>query len=324
MNTLLVAQAIIPMGLVLWMMAWPPRSMASIALQVVGSVILLLSLVSVGLWLLPPWWTPHIAAGLITLAGVRHAMRPPHRSVPAGWLGWTGVAVFFAVGAVGLRLALVVRRAASPPAGAKVIDLAWPLGKGRFLVVNGGNAVLLNAHQQSLDTTIVRLRPWRGNGHAVDIIAVDRFGLRAAGLIPTDPAAYRIFGTPVVAPCSGVVVAAVDGLQDMPVPQYDRANMAGNHVILDCQGAHVVLAHFRRTSVCVRVGDAVNAGQLLGAVGNSGGTNEPHLHIHAQRPGPAGALFGGAPLPIRLDGRYLIRGDRVVMGSGVPAQSTRR
>jgi murein DD-endopeptidase MepM/ murein hydrolase activator NlpD len=118
-----------------------------------------------------------------------------------------------------------------------------------------------------------------------------------------------------VAPCGGVVLAVVGGLRDMPVPQYDRANMAGNHVLLDCQGVHVVLAHFRNASVRVLVGDTVNEGDVLGAVGNSGGTNEPHLHIHAQRPGPAGVPFGGAPVPIRLGGRYLIRGDRVVVDS---------
>ena len=198
------------------------------------------------------------------------------------------------------------------------MDLAWPLGQGRFLVVNGGDAVLLNAHQHSLDTTIVRLRPWRGNGHAVDIIAIDRYGRRADGFMPADPAAYRMFGTPVVAPCSGVVVAAVDGLPDMPVPQYDRANMAGNHVMIDCRGVHVALAHFQRGSLRVRVGDVVPVGTSLATVGNSGGTSEPHLHIHAQRPGPAGAPFGGDPLPIRLAGRYLVRGDRLRLFAGDP------
>jgi hypothetical protein len=46
-------------------------------------------------------------------------------------------------------------------------------------------------------------------------------------------------------------------------------------------------------------------------VGNSGNTGEPHLHIHAQRPGPPGAPWSGDPLPIRFDGRFLVRGERV-------------
>jgi hypothetical protein len=281
-----------------------------------GSVVLLLSLIQVGLWLFPPWWTPHVAAGIVTLAAMGQVMRTPRKASPTGWLAWTAVAAFGAVAVVGMRLALVARAAASPPPGAQVIDLAWPLGEGRFLVVNGGNDRVLNAHQQSLDPTIVRLRPWRGNGHAVDLIAVDRYGLRARGILPADPAAYRIFGTPVVAPCSGRVIAAVDGLADMPVPQYDRKNMAGNHVILDCHDAHVILAHFQRGSIRVRAGDVVTVASPLGAVGNSGGTSEPHLHVHAQRPGPRGMLFAGDPIPVRLGGRYLIRGDRLDLKRG--------
>ena len=59
----------------------------------------------------------------------------------------------------------------------------------------------------------------------------------------------------------------------------------------------------------VRTGEEVRTGDPLGAVGNSGASNEPHLHIHAQRPGPANAPFSGDPLPLRIDGRYLARGD---------------
>jgi hypothetical protein len=50
----------------------------------------------------------------------------------------------------------------------------------------------------------------------------------------------------------------------------------------------------------------------LGLVGNSGNTNEPHLHIHVQRPAaPGRELLSGDPLPIRLSGRFLVRNDRV-------------
>jgi hypothetical protein len=46
-------------------------------------------------------------------------------------------------------------------------------------------------------------------------------------------------------------------------------------------------------------------------VGNSGNTGEPHLHVHAQRPGSASAPLGGAPLQILFDGRFPVRGDRI-------------
>jgi hypothetical protein len=43
----------------------------------------------------------------------------------------------------------------------------------------------------------------------------------------------------------------------------------------------------------------------------TGGSNGPHLHIHAQRPGPPGAPMGGEPLPMLFDGRFLVRGKRI-------------
>lgn len=49
----------------------------------------------------------------------------------------------------------------------------------------------------------------------------------------------------------------------------------------------------------------------MGLVGNSGNTGEPHLHIHAQRPGSAIAPLSGEPVPVRFGGRYLVRNDRV-------------
>jgi murein DD-endopeptidase MepM/ murein hydrolase activator NlpD len=67
----------------------------------------------------------------------------------------------------------------------------------------------------------------------------------------------------------------------------------------------------RADSVAVRTGDDVIEGQVIGRVGNSGNTDEPHLHIHAQAPGSAAEPMSGAPVPIRLDGKFLARNDRV-------------
>lgn len=132
------------------------------------------------------------------------------------------------------------------------------------------------------------------------------------GLQPTELSAYVIYGVPVYAPCTGVVEVAIDGLPDMPVPQMDREHMAGNHVLLRCAGADVLLGHLQPGSIKVKAGDQVAVGQLVGAVGNSGNTGEPHLHIHAQQAGTALEPISGSPLPIRLNGRFLVRNDRVI------------
>jgi hypothetical protein len=218
--------------------------------------------------------------------------------------GSTLIALFGAFVVIGAGLGRV------PPPGERV-DLTFPFSDGSFLVVNGGAWEPINAHRASARSRDPKFIPWRGNGWAVDLVAIDGIGSRARGIRPADPGAYRIFGTPVLAPCTGVVFLAMDGRPDMRVPEYDRPLIAGNHVIIACNAAHVVLAHLREGSVQVRAGDSVTVGQPLGAVGNSGGSDEPHLHIHAQRPGPPGLPVGGDPIPITFGGRFLVRGDRV-------------
>lgn len=175
----------------------------------------------------------------------------------------------------------------------------------------GGSDFQTNAHLETLDASKPRFRAWRGQSYGVDLVQLDGLGLRAKGLQPADPHAYRIYGTHVLAPCAGRVVLAVDGLPDMQVPATDSEHMAGNHVLLRCEQADVLLGHLSPGSVRVRSGDAVAAGAWLGAVGNSGNTGEPHLHIHAQRPGPVGAPLGGHPLPILSNSHYPVRGDRI-------------
>lgn len=129
--------------------------------------------------------------------------------------------------------------------------------------------------------------------------------------MPQDPRRYRIFGAPVLAPCAGDVIFAVDGLPDMQVPELDEKHLAGNHVILRCSGVDIVLGHFRQGSVHVALNQRLAIGALIAEVGHSGATNEPHFHIHAQTPGAPEAPFSGAPIPMRINSRFRVRNDRV-------------
>jgi 6-phosphogluconolactonase (cycloisomerase 2 family) len=98
---------------------------------------------------------------------------------------------------------------------------------------------------------------------------------------------------------------------DPPERDRDRANLAGNHVVLQCKGAHIALAHFKKGSVTVQRGNSVQMGQKIGEVGNSGNTSEPHLHIHAQTPSENDSIMGGDPLPMTFGGEYLGPGEVV-------------
>jgi Peptidase family M23 len=227
-----------------------------------------------------------------------------------GWMACTFTAAFIALGGWGAYQSAMAVAGRSPQAGA-LVDLAFPLEGGTYLVVNGGSDMSVNPHLMTLDASMARFYAYRGQSYGVDIVKLDEWGFRANGLQPPEPGAYFIYGMPVYAPCSGVAMVAMDGLPDMPVPQMDREHMAGNHVLLRCAGADVMLGHLQPGSLRVKAGDQVAAGQLVGAVGDSGNTGEPHLHIHAQQAGTALEPISGNPLPIRMDGRFLVRNDRV-------------
>lgn len=133
------------------------------------------------------------------------------------------------------------------------------------------------------------------------------WGTRARGLYPADPARYSIFGDTIFSPCTGAVADSRDGLPDLSPPARDEENVAGNYVALECGGAAVLLAHFRSGSIRVGTGDKVATGQPLGQVGNSGNTSEPHLHIHVERTPYGGEGSTRPGLPMRFDGRFLVR-----------------
>jgi hypothetical protein len=173
-----------------------------------------------------------------------------------------------------------------PPA----VDLGFPLTGGRFLVVQGGSNPLLNYHNTS-----------RSQRYAIDIVALDDFGRRAAGISPQELDLYVIDGAPVRSPCAGEVTEAVDIIPDNAIGTTNTDAPAGNHVIIACGDLEVEIAHFKQGTVAVTAGQRVSFGRTLGQAGNSGNSSEPHLHIHAVRAGTDEGVpltFGGV-FPVR-------------------------
>lgn len=243
--------------------------------------------------------------------------------VPGRTVLW-GTNLLVAVGSIFLavQLLLVVRPVAD------AVTMAAPF-EGRWYVAQGGHAELVNYHHIAV-----------GQHDAMDILVVLDGSTHAGdGAQLTD---YYAFGAPLLAPGAGTVVTAVDTLPDMPVGQVDVDHPVGNHVVVDLgAGRFVLLAHLQRGSLRVQVGDRVAAGQLLAQVGNSGNTDEPHVHIQVQNrpdldatdPDPGlvtwPILFrdvvvtrgGGQSVQPRADvrrGDYLVREDN---GTGLTART---
>jgi len=55
--------------------------------------------------------------------------------------------------------------------------------------------------------------------------------------------------------------------------------LGGNYVILKCGNVFPLYAHLQNGSALVRPGDTVRTGDVLGKVGNSGASIQPHLHF---------------------------------------------
>lgn len=305
-------QLALPLLLVSWMAIYPPRSTLAFWVQSVATATALLAVALIGLWLFPPWWASWVFTVLLSVAVlIGWRRRYPFASrLPSGWPAWGFMTLFIAIGGWGMYQSTIALAGRAPQEG-KVVELAFPLKNGNYLVVNAGSSLNVNAHLMTLDASVPRFHAYRGQSFGVDIEKLDGWGLRAKGLLPADPRAYNIYGVPVFAPCTGKVIAVQGDLPDMQVPQVDRDHMAGNHVLLRCKEADVLLGHFKPGSLRVAVGDQVTTGGLIAAVGNSGNTGEPHLHIHAQQAGTAAAPLSGAPLPVRFNGKFLVRNDRV-------------
>lgn len=182
----------------------------------------------------------------------------------------------------------------------RAITLQFPLRGGVFYTAHGGAFPVLNNYHGAIV---------KAQSYACDFSQLNRWGTRALGIFPSRLDRYAIYGATVCSPGNGVILRTLHGLADMPPGQMDLDNVAGNHVVIRLDGldTNLVLAHLQNGSVSVKVGDRVSASQLIGKVGNSGSTSEPHLHIHAQRQVTAGSGSEWAPVPIRFGSRWLVR-----------------
>jgi murein DD-endopeptidase MepM/ murein hydrolase activator NlpD len=87
----------------------------------------------------------------------------------------------------------------------------------------------------------------------------------------------------VLAPEEGTVVSVSDVHPDEPIGKTGLTPSYGNHILLQI-GDHryAMMAHLKQGSARVSEGDHVRLGQRIAAVGDSGDSLWPHLHIHVQ------------------------------------------
>ena len=174
-----------------------------------------------------------------------------------------------------------------------------PLRGSEWLAGNGpANA---SAHRRALI-------PVGGGVHIAQRFAIDFLQLNPDGRSfsgdQKDNKSYRCYGAEALAVADGVVVATKDGIPENIPGATSRAvpitleTVGGNHIILDLgNGRFAFYAHLQPGSLRVKTGDKVRRGQVLGLVGNSGNSTEPHLHFHISN---ANSPLGSEGLPYAL------------------------
>ncbi len=148
-------------------------------------------------------------------------------------------------------------------------DLELPFEE-EWYIFNGGKT-----HKEGAHHFISR----GGGRYAYDMVIVrDRKTHSGNGSKNED---YYCFDKRLNAPADGKIIEVVNNIEDNQ-PGAIRNN-SGNYIIIDHQnGETSIMAHLKKGSILVAVGDTVVKGQEVGKTGNSGNSTEPHLHYHLQ------------------------------------------
>jgi hypothetical protein len=132
--------------------------------------------------------------------------------------------------------------------------------------------------------------PLNGHAYISQRFAIDWVQMNADGKTyqgdSADNKNYRAYGAEIHAVADGVLTETKDGIpqnipNQPPIVPITLETVGGNHVIMEIgPGVFAFYAHMQPGSVRVKVGDKVRRGQVLGLLGNSGNSTEPHLHFH--------------------------------------------
>jgi murein DD-endopeptidase MepM/ murein hydrolase activator NlpD len=178
----------------------------------------------------------------------------------------------------------------------KPLVIAPPLRGGEWLAGNG--PANNSGHRRALV-------PIGGKACIAQRFAIDWVQLREDGKTWAGDrlknASYRAYGAEILAVADASVVSIKDGIpENIPGPA-SRAvpitleTVGGNYVILDLgNDRYAFYAHMQPGSIRVKPGDRVRRGQVLGLLGNSGNSTEPHLHFHI---GDSNSPLGSEGLP---------------------------
>jgi len=173
-------------------------------------------------------------------------------------------------------------RCARTAVGRDIAVIGAPLRGDNWMAANGPSNT--SGHRRALIPVEGKARI--AQRFAIDWVRINPDGTTFTG-DPKDNKNYRAYGSEALAVADGAVTEVKDGIPENVPGINSRAvpitleTVGGNHVILDIgHGRCAFYAHLQPGSLKVKLGDHVRRGQVLGLVGNSGNSTEPHLHFH--------------------------------------------
>jgi murein DD-endopeptidase len=203
-----------------------------------------------------------------------------------------------------------------------VVVISSPLAGEDWVAGNGPSN--MSQHRRALI-------PINGHAYISQRFAIDWVQVYPDGKTykgdPSDNKNYRAHGAEIHAVADGVVTQVGDGIpqntpgaKSLAVP-ITLETIGGNHVIMDIgNGLFAFYAHMQPGSLRVKVGDKVARGQLLGLLGNTGNSSEPHLHFQISN---ANSELGSEGLPyafasFEVQGK--VQDDKASMFPGSPVK----
>lgn len=177
----------------------------------------------------------------------------------------------------------------------QAVDLTFPLQNGSYAVMQGGDSEIGNAVH----------RYQTPDSYALDIVKLNEHKRRGTKLFSKHISDYTIYGDTIYSPCDGTIITYRDGVDENIPPTTNSKVRGGNHIVIKNGEVKILICHMQKNSIQPQKGDTVKTGEVIGLVGNTGFSIEPHLHIQAYQ------TFNGVNkmVPIRFNGRFLNMND---------------
>jgi hypothetical protein len=211
----------------------------------------------------------------------------------------------------------------SVPVSTDVVVITPPLRGGVWLAANGPAAE--SGHRRAAIPVYAGM--FIAQRFAIDWVKIDEQNKTFKG-DSLKNSSYYAYGNDALAVADGVVTEVKDGIPENVPGITSRAvpitleTVGGNHVIVDLgQGRYAFYAHLQPGKIRVHVGDHVKRGQVLGLVGNSGNSTEPHLHFHIS---DASSPLGAEGLPYELESFEVVGKCQSLSGSCTRTQPVAR